>query len=56
MTSLRFRQLDWEDWTEVSFEGPEAESAAQVLGGWLLAQEFEAEVWDEDEWIPLGEE
>lgn len=57
MICVRFRQLDWQDWTFVTFDGEEEDPAAQVLCGWLLAQELEAERFEgEDDWIPLGEE
>lgn len=55
---LRYRDWDFNEWTEVSCTGPSAFEAFSVIGSWAFRNDFEVERWDEDaeEWINLAEE
>jgi hypothetical protein len=56
MIQLRFRQFDWDDWTQVTLDGEDEELGFHILGAWILDTGKLAEVWDEDEWVNLVEE
>jgi len=56
MIHLRYRQYDWDDWTDVVLEGEDEELGFHILGAWILETGKLAEIWDEDEWVNLVEE
>lgn len=55
MISLRFRPEFSDEWTEVSFFGPDEESGASVLSARLLNADFEVETLGDDGYIDILE-
>jgi len=53
---LRFRSQFEDDWSLVTFEGPEADDAQSILAARLLSRGDEVEVLVDGEWESVGEE